>query len=260
MENKVVLILVDGMRPDAVLTCDNSYLRDLRAKATHCFSTRTVFPSVTLPCHTSLFLGVDPIRHGITTNLWMPPVRPIDGIFESVNRAGKKCAMFTNWQQLRDLAHPDSMSMAYLYRQSMDTATEWANEDKMTQMTIDYIKAEEPDFTFLYLGAVDEVGHRTGWMNDEYMRTVSHAAECISRVMYSLPDNYQFIIVADHGGHDRTHGTEMPEDMTIPLLCVGSVFEEGKELPAASIKDIAPTVAKILGTTPSPEWEGTSIL
>ena len=97
-------------------------------------------------------------------------------------------------------------------------------------------------------------------MNEEYLQTVSHAGECIRRVMYSLPDNYQFIIVADHGGHDRTHGTEMPEDMTIPLICVGSAFEEGKELESASIKDIAPTVAKLLGAFPSPEWEGTSII
>jgi phosphopentomutase len=67
-------------------------------------------------------------------------------------------------------------------------------------------------------------------------------------------------ITADHGGHDRTHGTEMPEDMTISMIAIGPDFAPGSSLDGANIKDIAPTVAKLLGVEPDEDWEGKSLL
>ena len=72
MENKVVLVLVDGMRPDGILACGERYLQDLAAQSSASFAAKTVFPSITLPCHTSLFFGVQPQRHGVLTNEWRP--------------------------------------------------------------------------------------------------------------------------------------------------------------------------------------------
>jgi len=79
-------------------------------------------------------------------------------------------------------------------------------------------------------------------------------------VMSSLPEDYTVIITADHGGHDRLHGTDLPEDMTIPIIINGENFEAGKVLKNANIKDIAPTVTKLLDAEPDDEWEGKSIL
>ena len=76
------------------------------------------------------------------------------------------------------------------------------------------------------------------------------------RLIDTLPEDYVVIMVADHGGHDRTHGTDMPEDMDIPLIITGGPFEAGKQLRNASIKDVAPTVAALLGVDAAPEWEG----
>ena len=70
---------------------------------------------------------------------------------------------------------------------------------------------------------------------------------------------YTFILLADHGGHDRTHGTDMPEDMTIPLFISGKRFIAGAEVDGLSIKDIAPTVAALLEVPCAPEWEGTAV-
>jgi arylsulfatase A-like enzyme len=72
-------------------------------------------------------------------------------------------------------------------------------------------------------------------------------------------DEYRVIITADHGGHDRSHGSEMDEDMTIPLFFYGPEFEAAKELEDVSILDITPTVAAIMGIRPEPEWEGKSL-
>ena len=70
--SKVILILVDGMRPDAFLSAGNPYAEELLAESTHCLTARSVMPSVTLPCHMSLFHSVDPSRHGILSNTYAP--------------------------------------------------------------------------------------------------------------------------------------------------------------------------------------------
>ena len=105
---RTLLILVDGMRPDALTNIPTAQKIIARAKST--MSARTVMPSVTLPCHVSLFHSVDPARHGIMTNTYVPQVRPINGLCEVLSRANKSCAFFYNWHELRDLVRPGSLT------------------------------------------------------------------------------------------------------------------------------------------------------
>ena len=82
----------------------------------------------------------------------------------------------------------------------------------------------------------------------------------IEKIVDALPDDYVVMITADHGGHDRTHGTSLPEDMKIPYIVTGNGIEKGKVIEKnVSIKDIAPTIANLLGATPDEDWEGAVI-
>lgn len=78
----------------------------------------------------------------------------------------------------------------------------------------------------------------------------------LQRVIDTLDEDYVVMVIADHGGHDRGHGTTMPEDMLIPVIITGGPFEAGKHLATVSIKDIAPTIAALWGAHAAPEWEG----
>lgn len=71
--------------------------------------------------------------------------------------------------------------------------------------------------------------------------------------------SYTTTILADHGGHDRMHGTDLPEDMTIPLFILGKDDEAGIEIENANIKDITPTVTKLLCVERDGDWEGKEI-
>ena len=257
MDQKVILVLVDGMRADSVKACGNAYVEELLASGTSTLSAQTVTPSVTLPCHMSLLHSVDPDRHGIVTNLYTPQVRPIEGLFERLDIVGKKSSMFYTWEELRDLSRPDHLHRAVMFSQHKDTNT----DQKITTAAISYINEEAPDFMFLYLGETDEVGgHSTGWMSETYLGCVSNAIDCVKRLREGISAEYNVILVADHGGHDRSHGSDRPEDMTIPVLMNGPAFEAGKTLEGVSIKDIAPTIAKMLGATPAREWEGKALI
>lgn len=254
--SKVQLILVDGMRPDALEKCGNPYVEKLLGESLYSMNTATVMPSVTLPCHMSLFHSVDPARHGITTNLYMPQVRPINGLCEQL-KGRKKCGFFYNWEELRDLSRPGSLATAACF--SLSQIGQEASNQLVTDASIKAMREMDLDFTFTYLGWVDEAGHESGWMSETYLRSVNESFKCIQRLIESAPEGTITIVIADHGGHDRTHGTDRPEDMIIPLIIHGAGVKGEIEKPT-SIKDIAPTIVKILGCECAPEWEGTSIL
>ncbi|NLB36565.1 MAG: sulfatase-like hydrolase/transferase [Clostridiales bacterium] len=258
MSEKVLLILVDGMRPDSLEVCGHPFIKRLIENASYTAEARTVMPSVTLPCHMSLFHSVTPDRHGILTNTYMPQVRPINGLFEQLRQSNKSCGFFYNWGELRDLAKPDSIACGCYV--SGHIYTYKAANQKITDEAIKYINKSNPDFTFLYLGYTDAIGHDYGWMTEEYIKAVYESWDCIERIVKSIPDDYAIIITADHGGHGRSHGSEIPEDMTIPLFLKGKAFNPNSQPKDANIIDIAPTVTKLLGVQAADEWEGKPLI
>ena len=249
---KVLLVLVDGMRPDSLV--DIPQVEDMKKKAAYTLQAETVFPSVTLPCHVSLFHSVPPQRHGTLTNIYATQVRPVKSMLDLLAEQGKDCAMFYSWAQLRDVGLPGS-----LVRSSYWGGWKFGYEEatnRLVKEAIPCLKEEKPDFTFLYLGKPDDAGHKYGWMSEEYLQAVRDSWKHIENVLASLDEDYTVFITADHGGHDRIHGMDMPEDMTIPFFAMGKDFAPGKVLKDVSILDYAPTIAKLLGVGPNEEWEG----
>ena len=253
---KTILILVDGMRSDALSGCVAA--QRVLARSVSTLQAQTVMPSVTLPCHMSLFFSMMPEQHKTVTNTYAPPARPQLGLCDVLAIEHKSVAFFYSWGQLRDLCHPASLDYSLLIKGAQH-GWEQAN-NRLTDAAIAYINQNKNDFTFLYLGYPDEAGHAHGWMSKEYMHALDNSWENIERVIEQIPEDYAVIITADHGGHDYTHGTDLPEDMTIPLIFAGAERELIGDLRDVSIIDIAPTVAALAGSNPSPDWKGKSLL
>jgi len=253
---KAALILLDGMRPDSIN--DIPLVNELKKTASYSMNAQTVFPSVTLPCHMSLFHSVDPQRHGITTNTYTPQVRPIRGLCEVLKQSKKSNAFFYTWEELRDLTRPDSLAFG-CYCSGHHETYEQADAHA-ANVFCDYVPKYRPDFAFLYFGLTDAAGHNYGWMSERYLSAMKESWEKVERALAALPEDYTVIITADHGGHDRGHGADIPEDMTIPVFFRGPSFAPGKVLEQVSIKDIAPTITALLGVEPDEDWEGRSLL
>lgn len=251
--NKVILVLADGMRPDALAACGNSYVNELLSKSIYTLRGTTVMPSVTLPCHMSLFHSVTPDRHGILTNTYVPQVRPVRGLFETLRAGGKKCAMFYNWDELRDLSRPEGLAYSLFVSGHVYPYAE--TNHRLTDECIRYVSSDIPDFVFLYLGLTDYSGHNFGWMGEDYLKAVSDSLDDIRRLADTLDDEYTLIVTADHGGHGRSHGSDCAEDMTIPVIFRNNAFTSS-DAGDVNIIDIAPTVASMLGVPADPEWEG----
>jgi len=75
----VLLISVDGLRPDAVLQAGEHalkipHLRRILQEGAHASGVRSVLPTVTYPSHTTIVTGVWPAKHGIYTNTTFDPL------------------------------------------------------------------------------------------------------------------------------------------------------------------------------------------
>jgi len=252
----VVFVMIDGMRPDAVTAelCPN--LHALMARGASTMQAQSVMPSITLPCHTSLFHSVPPTRHGITSNYFIPMARPLPGLIEVARAAGKKSAFVHNWEPLRDMARPEQLSYAWCHEPPLDPTY----DDEMHAEALRVVKSNRYDFVFVYYGSVDTAGHAYGWMEPGYLGQLSHVDSLFGELLAALPSDAHLIVQADHGGHDRTHGTDMPEDMNIPWIAVGPTVKPGYTIQRTiSLIDTTPTLARMLGIAPHEEWEGTCV-
>ena len=257
MDKKVILISIDGMRPDGLKACNNPYVKEMEKLCSYTYNGSSCIPSVTFPCHFAMAHSVTPQRHGILTNTYVPQVRPIKGIFEKINDFGGVNAMYYGWEPLRDIVLPGALK----YATYINAYTEESSDTALTDEAEKRILACKPDFVFLYMVETDEKGgHDNGWMSTEYLRRISIAIDNVKRMIERFGDEYSVIVMADHGGHDRSHGSEMPEDMTIPFFFYGKDFEAGKELQDVSLLEIAPTIAKVMGIPAESDWDGHAVI
>ena len=258
MNRKVLLILADGFRPDALAACGHPFADRLLSLGSYCLDTLTVWPSVTLPCHMSLFHSVSPDRHGILTNTYVPQVRPVNGLCEQLKAAGKTSAFFYDWEELRDLSRPASLS--YSFFASGSTFTYQKADRMLTENALAFLEKESPDFAFVYLGLTDSAGHDFGWMGTEYLEACRQSMEETQLLVDRFKEDYTIFFTADHGGHERSHGSREESDMRIPLICIGPDFTPGPMEQTPCITDIAPTITKLTGAMNAPEWEGKSLV
>lgn len=253
----IVLLVVDGLRPDALGLVETPALDRLIAQGRATLTARSVMPSVTLPCHMSIFHSVEPGRHGIVTNTWSPQVRPVPGLFEVAHRAGLRAAAYYNWEELRDLWRPGALQTGFFWRDNKSPA----GDAHIAQAAVQGLRQGLFDLAFVYLGYVDEAGHRHGWLSPGYLEAVAHADTCIGQVWEALAGHGTLLVTSDHGGHARSHGTDADEDLLVPMILAGAgVPGHGPLDGAVHLLDVAPTLATLLGLDAPDEWEGRPLL
>jgi predicted AlkP superfamily pyrophosphatase or phosphodiesterase len=249
--------MTDGLRPDAIDAARCPVHAELRARGAFTEQGRSVTPSITLPCHMSIFHSVPPARHGITSNVYTPMARPLPGLLEVLHAAGKRSACVHNWEPLRDLGRPDMLRFSYFREPPAGPDVAHPDYDvDVAQQAAHVIASGDFDFVFVYLCGVDAAGHAYSWMSEGYLEQVARLDAALGVVVAALPADAHIIVQSDHGGHERGHGTELAEDMTIPWLAAGPGIRRGRVAAPLSLLDTAPTVARLLGVAPHTAWEG----
>jgi predicted AlkP superfamily pyrophosphatase or phosphodiesterase len=249
----VVLIMTDGLRPDAISPTLTPTLSAFMARGAYTLTGRSVMPSITLPCHTSIFHSVPPSQHGIQENFWKPLDTPAEGLVERLRTHGKRTGFIHNWEPLRDLNRPGALYYSFF----IDTGYDLNGDSIIAETAVRHITRRDFDFTFVYFASIDVAGHLSGWMSDGYLKQAQTVDALVGQVLDATPDDTTVIIQSDHGGHDTTHGEDIPEDMTIPWMIAGPGVRPHHALQQpVSLLDTAPTIAHRLGVTAPRAWEG----
>lgn len=255
----VVIITIDGLRPDALLVAEAPHLDNLIAKGSLSLTAQTVKISETLPSHASMLSGMIPEKHGI---LWGVPYIGWPGmngptLFSVAHDAGLSTAMVFGKQKLNYLALPNSVDQL-LGADVHDTEVKnWA---------VEVIRTGLPHVLFIHFPDTDRVGHAYGWMSPNQLQSIAFVDGLIGELMAELEQgNYLnstlLIVSSDHGGHGFRHGDDSPEDKTIPWLAVGPGVPAGITLTRnINTYDTAATALHALNL-PIPEgWDGQPVL
>jgi len=250
---RVVIVSIDGLRPDALQQVNPPNLRALREKGAYTFQAQTITPSNTLPSHVSELTGYPPSRHGITWDDYLPANGTIQvpTIFLAARRASRRTAVVAGKEKfntLRDTAEMDVFVGGT--RADADVA-----EQGVAQLYAGV------DLLFVHLPDVDLSGHATSWMSATYLDKVTKADAAVGRIMSSLPENTTLIVTADHGGHGSNHGTTDRLDMTIPWIVAGPRIRPGYAITGpVSTVDTTATAAYVLGLTLPADVPGKPVL
>ena len=249
--------MIDGLRPDGIIQSEAVYLKKLLTDFSYTFTARTILPSITLPCITTLFLGVPPEEHGTWDNLFSSNGWKTPGLIDLLHENGFKTASFYNWEQLRDVSKPGSTDISFCLNNSESKNLPLGKSDwDLTCQALSILKNEQIDFVFLYLGCVDSAGHTFGWMSREYIETINNADKCVKYFLENIGDDAIFYITADHGGIDFGHGSDSDEEMLIPVISNNEIIEKGEIRSPVSILDIAPSISALYQVDIPAEWQG----
>jgi predicted AlkP superfamily pyrophosphatase or phosphodiesterase len=237
---RVVIISIDGGRPDVVLRANTPNVRALCTEGSFTFWARTTELSVTLPSHASMITGVTPDKHGILFNKDVPeeelfyPKYPT--IFELAKRKGLSTAMAAGKSKFIALCRPGSIDYAIVpdAKNSYTDAEVAANAAKA-------IAEHKPQVMLVHFGGGDRAGHAIGWGSPKQIAAMEEIDAGIGTVVAALKksglyDSTLIILTADHGGAARSHGKDDPRSRHIPWIAVGPGIRKNFDL--TTFKDL----------------------
>jgi arylsulfatase A-like enzyme len=264
----VIIISIDGLRPDAIDAAGAATLQGLIRRGASCPKAETIRPSITLPSHTAMLTGLDYERHDVGWNSYRPGYIIHPTVFSVVHQLGMKSAMFFSKEKFHFLANPNCVD--WIHGPPVP-GTVPSSEEAERQLPKDRSTAAEGigrafagawprekwPLTFVHFREPDEAGHRYVWMGPEYLEGVRAVDKALAEILATIEKNGGFertalIVTADHGGigsgHYRWLNRDKTENVTIPWICVGPGVPPGLKIDRIiRTFDTAPTALSFIG-------------
>lgn len=251
----------DGLRPDAIEAAKMTNVLSLMQTGAYSLTAQTTFPSTTLPAHASMLTGMCPAKHIVRWDEYVPQngfARGTD-IFDLAHAAGLRTVMVVGKEKLRQVTEPTSTD----YFAFVDTTDKIIDQFSIEQLAIQQI-FNGFGLMLVHFPSGDLAGHDHGWMSRQQLEAYANDDQSFGYILKTLKDlsmiqNTLIIVTSDHGGHDTTHGTDMPEDMTIPWIVNGPGVLPKQLTTQVLTMDTAATAAYALGLPIPPEWDGVPV-
>lgn len=240
----VFLISIDGGKPAVIAESEAPALKGLAAEGAVTWQASTIIPSKTLPSHTSMLTGVDTAKHQVLWNDYSP-IRgfvKVPTMFSLLKAKEPQAvtAMFVGKVKFRHLwldGSLDTFDFGGPQTRAPVAGTKELEKDKkpsqmVAKLSSAWIKEHKPRLAFIHFPDVDSAGHASGWGSPEQKEAIKVTDQALSQVIAAIKeagiaDSSVVIVSADHGGHLKTHGENIPDDMLIPWVAWGKGVKKG---------------------------------
>ena len=260
----VIVIIVDGLRPDLLLLADAPTMHAMVQGGAYSFWARTTDLAITLPSCTSMLTGVKPAKHGVTWNGALPAdkqVYPADPtVLEMATRAGYVTALVAGKLKFATLCKPGTVTHVWV------PPVPVIHDERVTAEAVKLIEACRPALMCIHFPDVDAVGHAKGWGSPEQLAQVATTDAQIALVLAALDraglrGSTLMLLTADHGGAGLTHGAGDMRSRHIPWVVSGPGVRKGYDLTRnaalqVNTEDTCATVCWLLGLPQQPDFDG----
>ena len=284
---RVLVIGIDGLRPDALqrVMADGlaPSLKGLADMGTVCWNayaggeqgTVTEQPTISGPGWTSIFTGVWMNRHQVKDNGTLPYNQPgTPGSYLAKDaphfavrlKAAKPNASvcsFASWDWIASYLVAAQSSAFDVNERGV--GVNYAGRDlDVKNKTLACLKDSNPDVLLVHFDQVDGAGHATGFSQDNPIYTNAihqvdkHVAELMAGIRQrpqAADEKWLVLVTTDHGGLEKAHGGQTPEERTIFVIASGPGIPAGQvsTTPVGHVV-IAPTVFHYFGIPIDPAW------
>ncbi len=255
-QNKVLIIGIDGCRPDALLNAKTENLDKLWKNGAYSFTTKTDELSSSGICWTGMMTGVWHEKHNVLTNSYKNPnTDEYPHFFKRIKQEKPQLKTYSivNWGPLHTIFDKEDV-----------TESKVCLTDRMVRSNvIKTLKHKDVDVLFLQFDNVDHAGHSSGYGpdNKKYLEAIERKDKDVGKIIKALEsrknyanENWLILVSTDHGGSEKGHGKNIPEHTTIFYIANGKSVKKGELKKQVSNIDVAVTALKHLGIDAKPEW------
>ncbi|MFI1283841.1 HAD-IA family hydrolase [Streptomyces sp. NPDC020858] len=266
---RVLAVGIDGVRFDLLPAAATPHLDAVAAAGFLApIEIDDTTPTMSGPCWTTIVTGVGVARHGVHGNHFGGHRLDVFPDFTTrlAREDGRRTFVAGGWDPLllaRDggplFAAPARLS--YIAPRA-DTCEDWQLcDDQVTAEAVHVLGTDDPEVSFVYLGAVDETGHLRG-CGPAYLRAIERADERLGRLLAAVrarpahaQEAWTVIVVTDHGHRDTGgHGGRTREERTAWVACCGPDVAAGPPARRPRLEDVAAHVYAALGRAADPHW------
>ena len=164
-------------------------------------------PSISAECWGSMLLGVGPEVHKLTNSIVSSTPYPADSPYPSLFRRIREA-----YPEAELGSYCDWNPITYgIVENNLGVSHDTANDDVLTPIICDYIKAKKPDFLFIQFDSVDGAGHKHGYGTPGHLKRIGEVDVLVNDVYTAAQDagiieDTLFIVIADHGGTNPGNG------------------------------------------------------
>ena len=218
------------------------------------YSMKVYSPSLSAQNWGSMMYGVPPEQHGLTNETVKTEhfqSNSLQSIFSKthVQFPQASVASIVGWSPI-NFGIIDCREEIYTYPDTLLNKSLKNNE--VVDAVQQYLTENDPKLLFIHFDDVDHAGHSYGWGSPEYYAALLDADRDIGMIWRCLDEkgylaNALFIVLADHGGLNKTHGGDSSEEMNAVFAVAGRNLDKENDIGEMSISDVRAIVLYALG-------------